>query len=597
MASIKLNTHRTESAELRSAKAAAHVLALQSTEHMTAKEALIAFEKEADAHAASLEILKLPIRCAYSVLAGAVFSLLHGSTTAPARPVAAFNLASRLSYIAALLASCPGEPTGSSALEALEAYASVDTDRSQMSYLVTYAHFAELMPEVHRGYYNVAECQDAFVLTHCSTDFATGEAVDILLSELGLGFLSESPYRKEILARMLAQGIVLNGTVAVGLKALFTMYRTRIRETPIMGDKTFVAATGYDADHFARFQAALLALCDYASAMARALLRKAANKDEDLTAEAMEWYALCWKETALFGILQGISELSTPEFDALVEFFAIDFRTQPTDVTHAGDGFFPPIIRMKGSVLLSPELVRMSIQPRNIVYALRRRNKHKFDRAISQDLEPHLITQACAIFSNAPDLMVKKNVSWDKGEIDILLFEPGANTAMQMQVKATLPVQGARLVDRLEDRVREGLKQLARFRETEASAIDELVSNTFGVKANGVTLIDVVLTRSSIGTGVIAAAPQHVTFVTLPVLGLSIDSSLQLGSSVHLSDITSFVRRYPNELMTNAAAQWNEREIKLGTKTIKLPMLDFDADFVEKERRRAYEVLKKFGAV
>lgn len=566
------------------------------------KADLLALENAADNHAASLSVFTLPIRAPYSGLAAIVSALQHGPRP---RPLAASNWASRLSYLASLLARCPSEPTGSSTVEALEAYYQTDYDRSQTRFLVAYAHFSELMPEVHRDYYDVRTTGRGFRLEHRSKAFADDEARDIILSELALPFMdlvsSAMPIRRALLEAGLAArdfGVRLSGAVAGNLLLLTYFYEQSACEISLMGDSGYVAVIGTGQRAFSRLQAAIFAFGDYASILGD---RLAAMGGEDNVAEALEWRTLCWRENPLLGLLQALGHgaLTSRDIDSILELFSIDFRKTRPDVSHAGDGFFPPIVLVPGAVLVNTDLMRMTFQSRNLLYALNRRDRTTFDNVVSSKLEPHLLEQCAAVLQALPGVQVGRNVRWTngdiRGEIDLLAYDKQANVAVHAQAKAAMPPHGARLVQRLEGRVEEGLEQLRRFRESGAPVIDRTVATAFGVPVTAVELVDVVLVRTSIGTGRVREGVSDVAFITLALLALVARTALDRGTRTRLRDVIADTQAYLEDLVGRAMPAWRSEELTILDKVLEVPMFQYDETLIDIERRAAYNAQRSFG--
>lgn len=137
-----------------------------------------------------------------------------------------------------------------------------------------------------------------------------------------------------------------------------------------------------------------------------------------------------------------LTELSSEKMDALLGVFALDAET--ANLKQAGDGFFPPLLVLSKCFLFNPTALQLTFSSRNIIYALSRMDSSRFDKIVSQYLEPQLIEVARVFFDKVLDLKVVTNVDWKAGEIDILVYQKSENTILHIQVKAAIPPEGAR---------------------------------------------------------------------------------------------------------------------------------------------------------
>lgn len=568
------------------------------------KSDLVVFEQATDARIKTLPVLRLPIRATYSALCGVISNLLSG--TAP-RPPAASSLALRLAYLSALLAQCPVFPLGTSAKDALSAYFECDADGSQTRDLTAYAHFSQIMPEVHRNYYQVTTTADGFRLDHKTDVFALYEAKDILLSELALAFVQLPSQASILLSDLLEHGLeeirnnsAFSGGALVTIKALADLYEANICEVSLMSDEGYVAATGGGRAAFSRVQSVIMAFCDYASSKASQIFA-IAQQDDALAAEGLEWRTIFWYENPFLGMLQALvgPGITAAEIDGILECFSIDFRTDPPTIAHAADGFFPPLIRLPDSVLFSPDLLRMFFQSRNVLYSLKQRDQSRFDNFVSAHLEPHLLNQAAAILRAVPGVQVALNVPWKcegrSGEVDIIAYDSLSNIAVQIQAKAAIPPQGARLVTRVENRIAEGIKQLREVDGLNGEAVDAIVSAAIGHKVHDVRLFNVLLARASIGTGHVREGVIDVSFVTLPLLAVIARAAINSAKAPNLLDILKRSETYLEDLVTRTNASWKHETLAVGDKALEIPMLQYDETLMHDERRTAYAAMRSFG--
>ena len=399
------------------------------------------------------------------------------------RPEAGNSAAGRFSYLMPLLMGCDIEPLGEDADNALQAVKDTDPDSTQMAMLVGYGHFCELMPEVHRGYYLVEGDEEiGFQLRHPSGEFAGHEALDIILAELSLSVFLNSPEPFFVeLFDGLARTVPFGDSAEMG-RAFHLHnehYRRYFNEPPFLTEEGYRAAAGVGSEEFTRFRAALCAMADFARGMASAVdrrIRREGDLDKRLLKEMLEWISVCSKDTAFFGFLKGLSGLDFDKLERLVALFSVDFRAGKKSGGHARDGFFPPIARLEGSVLYNPDLLKLFMTARNILFAVRHQDEKLFNDMVSKHLEPSLVQQAADLLRAVPGLDIVLGHDWRKGDLDMLVYSAAENAALHVQAKAAIPPQGARMIQTIEGRVGEGLDQLKRLRDLPQGERDAILS-------------------------------------------------------------------------------------------------------------------------
>jgi hypothetical protein len=563
---------------------------------------LKAFEGTLDSKIATLPILALPIRPVLLAFHLALHSLFHGGAPASKgkNSLGGYSLAGRLGYLAALLAKCPAEPTGASAAEAFAAYADVDPDLSQTFLLSGYAHFCEIMPEVHRGYFSVGILNDgAFQLTHASAQFAESEAVDILLSELAIPTVSAPPPIEanaiDALAATMPRVDQTEHNRILG--AYMHHFHKHVLEEHVMGEEGLRLVLGVSADEFARFRAVLMGLAQFATDVAIALKGRiaAGRGDADaLQAEFLEWISIYWTESFVMTLARGMTGIDAAVAERLFEFFSLDFRKTPPGVAHAGDGFFPPLARLPGGgLMIGPDLTQIFLQTRNAVYALQQIDPTRFDDLASKYLEPALLDSAESELTAIGGLEIRRSVHWAGGEIDMLVFEPRTNSALQIQAKAPLPPQGARMVARLQTRVEEGFKQLSAFRKAGQPTIDQTVSRALGKPVSGVALGDALLARSCFGTHSVRSRAGNVALLTLPVLRALVDQHAQGRAPWDFSGFQAIVDAYVSTFVRSANPVWLDQPLSLDGTVVRVPMLQYDQGVIGRERLRLARLARR----
>jgi hypothetical protein len=179
---------------------------------------------------------------------------------------------------------------------------------------------------------------------------------------------------------------------------------------------------------------------------------------------------------------------------------------------------------------------------------------------------------------------MKPNVLWGSGEIDLLVYEEASNTALQIQVKATMAPYGARMVERLEDRVQEGMQQLKTFRELPQVQIDAILSNAFGRTIRNARLQDAILVRSCFGSQRTWGNANEISFLSLAMLS-ELTKSGRLSS---LSDMASTARDYLDSVLRRANPVWMHKPLQIGEWLLDVPMLDLDQAYLDRERVKVW---------
>lgn len=559
---------------------------------------LKAYEVEFDKLYDSLPIWELPARPILTALHVVVDSLFNGPRRGELKlgePVRGAALGARFSYLAPRLLKCDSEPMGIDAADALRAISEVDPEGAYRFALVTYGHFCELMPEVRKGYYDVGgNPADGFRLTHASKEFSAHEAADIILTELSLTFIGEPaplfPDRFDRQASMWPDGEYDMNLKLRTITEFYNHYCDHLSELPIMTEEGYRAAIGVARDEFERFRAALFAYADYCRGMAFAFERRIRNSgySDALWHELVEWVSVNWKETFFLGILRGLTKLAPDAIDRLIGIFTLDFRAGKKVSEHAGDGFLPPLARFEGTFIFNPDLLRLFLPARNLLYTINRTDAKRFSDLVSKHMEPELLHAAELMFCEFDRLEVIKNVNWGAGEIDLLVYSAAENAALHIQAKAAIPPQGARMLRAIESRMLEGLDQLRRMRDLNPVERDNVLSRALGRDVRQVKVVDVLLSRASIGTENVWSKLEAAVALNLTLLRISLNKAREQRRTLSLLGFAGLVSTEFRRIMALAQPRWVEREAPLGTTSFRIPFLEFDTRVAQDEQRRAW---------
>ena len=558
---------------------------------MSALDELKNFERRIDQVMEGLSVFRQAVRVPLSGIVSVLHGLLHGqpSINKGSRREAAYAFAARMAYLTPLLAKCPAEPLGTNARNVLEAWAAEQQEFKTGNRIVAYAYFCELMPEVHRGYFDITGSETAgFTLRHRSVEFSAFEAQDILLSEAALATGQGAPPDYDRIFDELAKTApTLNPTLADQMQtALARHYEESLFELPLVSDSGLQIAAGLSHREFKRFRSALFGLSEFAVQLSMALERRFAKNPNDDAAfdEMLEWITICWKEDALLRILENLTKLEQNQLEPLLSLYGLDFRNDQRNISHAAEGFFPPLVRLPGTILVFPDLVKFFLQTRNLLYAVQRRNPKLFDNLISRHLEPELLRTVKCMLEPFKELQVQSNITWERGEIDLLVYDPRTNSAIHIQAKAPLPPQGARMVGRLEYRLREGLDQVRRFSALPTNRRDAILSHALCRIVENVQVYDVLLARSCFGTQTLGTDAGSIDLISLPILSGSLTDCVESGA-VTVPAIVQRCRENLRELVMNARPQWIHDILWVENVALEIPLFQFDLNFVDAFRK------------
>jgi hypothetical protein len=270
-----------------------------------------------------------------------------------------------------------------------------------------------------------------------------------------------------------------------------------------MSDEAFKECFDFSRSDFIRMRAALMAYADFCLGMADAaevLSERAFTRPKRaiLQREVREWASPLLSRNHIIGLTAGLSSVELTVAERIVDLFTID--PDNVDCSGAGEGFFPPFLRLGDVLLFSPHAIKRTMPERNLLYAMVRTDKKTFNNVVSSHLEPALVEEAAKLLSELAGVEVRKNVNWDKGEIDLLAYHEASNTAFQLQAKAGVPPQGARMVAQVESRTLEAAEQVNRFLSLSGDEKDEICSSAIGRTLSGVSWSSGILVRTCLGT-------------------------------------------------------------------------------------------------
>ncbi len=557
-----------------------------------ALQSLTEFEKHADAAVTALPVLRLPVRSLLSAIYIAADSQYVGGRFKRRRGTVhdevGTAIITRMSYVINFLEKGTRE-IGANIEDALSVFD--EGMKADIENLFGYGHFCEVMPLVRRNSFSVESTASGFRLLHPNQQFTTQEENDVLLSELALAHdRIRPPHHIEACKRLVKAWPILPGVDLVDvLQAAYHHYLNNVFELPLLTPEAFTESFGFSRDDFIRLRAALMAYADYCLGMADAeesLWASAVTRPrkEKYRQETFEWISPLLNRNHIIGLTARLAGVDPDVAEHIVNIFSLDLENLA--LTGGGEGFFPPFLILSNSLLFSPHAVKRMMPERNLLYALLRTNRPKFDDVVSRHLEPALLADAVQRLSAIPGVEIRQNVKWQRGEIDLLAYHEPSNTALQVQAKAAVPPQGARMVAQIESRTLEGAKQIRRFLDLSEKERDEVASAAIGRKLDRIGWNSAILVRTCLGTekawsGISGYTPLN------PVLLRAACNRLLGESEFSFAKLDRAVAEELDALRTAAIKGWSNKSFSLFGKTIDLPLLDLNYDAIAAFRNRA----------
>lgn len=547
---------------------------------LTLQKELQTFESWADAEIAKLALWRQPIRTILSSIYLAADGHYVGgrfNRKGQRDDEVGTAIITRMSYVLELFATC-SRAIGADLDDAM----SVVDERFtvEMAQVLGYAHFSEIMPLAWRGFFVVDHEPPAFIFRHPDGDFVRHEENDILMSEMVLPHdLTPPPYPIQNCKKMIKAWPNLPGDSLIEvLKGALDHYLDNVFELPLLSDDAFAESFDFSRDDFVRTRAALMSYADFCLGMADAaeiLAARAVTRPRRamLQKEVGEWVAPLLKRNHIIGTAAGLSGVEPDKAESIIDRFTLDLD----NLKHSGfgEGFFPPFLRLEDSLLFSPHAIKRLMPERNLLYYTLRTDQKRFDNVVSQHLEPALLDDAARYLAAQPNVEVKTNHNWEQGEIDLLAFHEPSNSALQLQAKAAVPPQGARMVAQVESRTREAADQISRFLELEPSAKDSIASAAFGRPLSAVTWSSGILARSCLGTQKAWEAIGGCVPLNLILLRAAVKHMQQSGAFT-FANLETSVEDELASLRTKAALGWQNKDFTLLGVNINLPLLDLD---------------------
>ena len=547
-------------------------------------KALSDFENQVDETFCKLKIVCGPFLFLLAQYHHTIHNFMIGSqkTGIRADQAKASTLLSNLSYVLPIMINSGTREFLDKNIDALYYLMNVDPKRDEITYATSYTNLFEVFPPFHRKKLKIEGYEDkTFSLNYWSDEIRDSDYIDIILGEISLPIADTSyPINPEALHRFILgfPDKIDYGQLILELKKLFQHHYYNSREAPILTDAGFFALSGVKKEEYRRFSAFWHSFSEFliqAMIMIEQIQTKEKNpiQEEFLVTQTADLCFFRLSENFLLANLKLFTELNDFQIESLMRYFQIDLDEEHPDTAHCSDGYLPPILKIKGQLIIAPHAIKLFLQSRNLVYAANKLDTANFENKISSHLEPELISQALDILKTIPGIEVAINVEYGVGEIDIIAYSPDENLAIHFQVKGAIPPQGSRMIRSLEQRVIEAIKQLETFRNLPSDERDSILSKAFNRKVQRVDIFDAVLCRNYFGSEKVYLNRQNFLLVNLAILS---SACLSTKKAPVLRRIVEKMKNMESDLVRLAAPKTEFASLEFDDVLIRFPLMKYE---------------------
>lgn len=542
---------------------------------------IIELETEIDSKIKDLEILKTfvnaPIVAILNVIDG-VYSGGRNTKLKDGSPNTATDLSGRMSYLEVLLVNSKNEMGGANCADVLGHIGVLDSTGEELTLLIAYLQLCEVVPQVRKSHLIEKSNQDGIIrLQYPNSNFERFERLDIIFSELASPLVSKPvPKLNEVHLRSIVdaslQGKCDVQSIVVYMKEKFDHFLNHTIEDYYVSNETLKRVLGFEVSDFQRVKAAVLSFCTIGMELIKCYeLEYKDTGNKKCFDEMLEWICCNFNVNYFYANILVVSGVKQNAFENIMKWFEFNLKKVGSS-KQAGEGFLPPIFKFDNHLLFNPFMLCSMFSIRNIFYSFNKFNPKKFSSELANNLEPYLLDEAKKLLKKLDGLEFRESVHFKGGEIDLVLFSRKENVLLQVQIKATIAPQSARMVNALEERVKEGLSQLSKFQRIPQEERDKILSKEFGYEINNPKIVDCILLRSCVGTAEIWEKMGGCVTLNLFILKMLVKKYSSGGFA--LETIDSEVKKLIEEIESRVKYNWDYGELKILDKTIQFPFLD-----------------------
>lgn len=563
------------------------------------KQRLVELEKELDNKVGTLPIWQSSFQTILSQLLLAIDTVdrSKGRDTA-------MDYSSRLSYISKLINN---KAAKKDIVNSTGAILSLDPAHVEdINFLIAYAHFSMLMPQIHRGTLVPIKIEGNVIeLDYPSPEVEFAELIDKLYSYVSLQ-AAVSFNREHELYQYQYKKVSLNDSTfsakdAWWVNQMADFYRKYVIVVEVLPSAVLKEVIGLTYDEYLSFTATIRAFSDFFLTLGNAYLHQAnSTKNETLANKLMSEYfehLVCYLNFKFVGFFMHVSGLSKEKFLRALSYYLSVYsnntKEKLVENSFCGEGFFPPFCLMDQSLIFSPHACRYMLNVNNALYSLNKRNSKLFDDKVSQHLEPTLINQLEYLFTSLKGIKTAKNIKYGKNEIDLLVLSEQEQVCLVLQVKSTIAPDSSRTVERVQDRALEGMDQINLFNTLSDEEKLHIINAACKSKLTEVSTVDFLVVRSSAGSNRIWPLNDEIKIANYTLLAWILSEMIEANDQT-IFNFSQRIKSAQDELIRLSKWQKDYESLVIGDYTIRIPNLNIDLSEIVPINFRTYKNLPDF---
>lgn len=462
-----------------------------------------------------------------------------------------------------------------------EAFYGIDREKFRLLYAC--ANLNLVFPFVHSGVYSFLRVNEAESRIDYTDDHSLdSELKDIILTELSLPMLRNiktdlNSILGSVTRRLRYRKSIQPCCYETYIQNMFNLFGDPFEEADIVPEEFYLQIGFSSLLAFKNIRAALIFLCRTYIDIAYIVDKYIDVNNMDGTPDGnVAWEGLAMAKLSsveMKRLICKISDASELDYEKFCEFYFCD----KDGLTGLSSRFMPPFWIVEGHIYFSPAIAMIMLSTRNLLISIQndrsKNRKYQYDKMISHYFEPALLRRAQHEFSSASYIARCERI-YNGGEVDLIIYCKKSHTIMSVQAKATLYPESARMVRRLDDRVKEGVEQILRFDSLGEASRTSFFRNVFPEVEDlrSVKHLRAILTNSGFGS---KFSWELLGQYDIIPLNTKVIAEVLPGCS-SLLDLSDAVKDYIEELKERAVVLESEKVFELPGHTIRQRHVEFD---------------------